>query len=955
MSNEYRDALMEHILANGDWHQVVASLSKDEITYEPSRVWVDPSAPGFTGTTCRVSDEELVRAYLLLKLTTCYGYDASPTVLEVERVYKPVGRPIGKGGRIDVIVRQSGNGAGGAFLFVECKTPETFDSDFKNIDGQLFRLSLQEQPRPKYLLYYTVDLRDGGLVDRVVLIDTTTFPDYESWDLAGQPITDVIPERYGRPKRKFFANVDTESTEHRPLDKTSTSSVFSRLREEIHDVIWGGGGTNNNEVFTFIVKLILCKIYDEKETAPGAEFRFQRFGDESEPESALALSERLNGLYREAEEIYLAMPQATAGPAFDPARLSPEKLAYVVGRLQGLSVTENVHDGDLLGEFFEQIVSQDFTQTKGQFFTPLKIVRFILALADVGEQADKIMRSARDDQGRPRLPYVIDPSCGSGTFLIEHMKLVTDTLNRSDVAEKLPQRLREWYDLWFGVQGHAWAREYIFGIENNYDLGLAAKVNMVLHGDGSMNTWISSGLLPFSSYWLDGRNNILGAGHEPNDGLYFSQANEQFDLVISNPPFSLTMSTDEVRDVQRSFSSLVKTVSEIVFIERWYQLLRNGGVFCCILPETVLDTKSNLNTRLFLYQFFRIKAVVSLPYDAFKPFTSTKTCIILAEKRPRTESRLWADTWADVTRANKSATKKEIFAEVVKKIGWSEDPIFMAEPLSIGYKRRKGLPDVQLRNELYSELPGGIVDDDATIRSVLSSYRSNHKDSELSPSARLGFWTDLKRIGMTDFLRLDPKYRWLWDHQRGVAHGSESRSQPLRSILEVVKLPQVKKGGLESETPLIDLERVEGRQGILRNVPLVDVIGSDKVRFEGCELAISKLEPYLGKVLIEPPPDALGSTEWVGLRRISDLPLLFVAHLLMLPDLCEAYRRLQSGKRHARFNPEEFLNLRVQLPSNAEIAYIQEQIAKGRKRIVAFRKGAIAVRKEIDRHYSSTR
>ena len=704
MSVEYRDALREHILANQDWRQVVATLTQHEITYEPSGVWVDPSAPGFTGTTCRISDEELVRAYLLLKLTTSHGYNASPSVMEVERVYKPVGRPIGKGGRIDVLVRQSESG-GGAFLFVECKTPETFDTDLKNIGGQLFRLSLQEQPRPKYLLYYTVDLRDGEFVDRILLIDTATFPDYEAWDSAGQPITDVIPERYGRPKRKLFANVATESTEHRPLDKTSTSSVFSRLREEIHEVIWGGGGTNNNEVFTFIVKLILCKIYDEKETAPGAEFRFQRLGDENEPESPLALSERLNRLYSEAEEMYLAMPQATSGPAFDPARISPEKLAYVVGRLQGLSVTENVHDGDLLGEFFEQIVSQDFTQTKGQFFTPLKVVRFILALADSGGRAERTMRSDRDDQGRPRLPYVIDPSCGSGSFLIEYMKLVTDTLRQPDIAESLSQRLREYYDLWFGVHSHAWAKDYIFGIENNYDLGLAAKVNMVLHGDGSMNTWISSGLLPFNSYWLDGRNNVLGTGHKQYNGLYFSQTNEQFDLVISNPPFSLTMSTDEVRDVQRSFSSLVKKVSEIVFIERWYQLLRDGGAFCCILPETVLDTKSNLNTRLFLYQFFRIKAVVSLPYDAFKPFTSTKTSIVLAEKRPRTESRLWADTWADVARANKSATKKEIFADVIKKIGWSEYPIFMAEPVSIGYKRRKGLPDLQLENELYSELP----------------------------------------------------------------------------------------------------------------------------------------------------------------------------------------------------------------------------------------------------------
>ena len=91
----------------------------------------------------------------------------------------------------------------------------------------------------------------------------------------------------------------------------------------------------------------------------------------------------MNDIYQQAENAYLALPRATEGPAFDPTRLSPEKLAYVVGRLEGLSVTENVHKGDLLGEFFEHIVSQDFTQSKGQFFTPQKLVRFMLALSDV--------------------------------------------------------------------------------------------------------------------------------------------------------------------------------------------------------------------------------------------------------------------------------------------------------------------------------------------------------------------------------------------------------------------------------------------------------------------------------------------------------------------------------------------------------------------------------------------
>ena len=154
---------------------------------------------------------------------------------------------------------------------------------------------------------------------------------------------------------------------------------------------------------------------------------------------------------------------------------------------------------------------------------------------------------------------------------------------------------------------------------------------------------------------------------------------------------------------------------------------------------------------------------------------------------------------------------------------------------------------------------------------------------------------------------------------------------------------------MESERALLDLESVESRQGLLREeIPLVDRIGSERISFKGCQLAISKLEPYLGKVLIDPPDDAIGSTEWIGLQTETGLPLEFVAHLLMLPDLCQAYRRLQSGKRHARFDPKEFLDLLVELPPSSQIVQIQEYVKSGRVDIVRLKSEASAVRSMID-------
>jgi type I restriction-modification system DNA methylase subunit len=955
----FRHAIADFIRALPQSSSVIDSIQiapdgTGTVTYNSKGLWVDPNAPGFTNTTTQITDEEMVRAYLLVRLATTFGYPAKPEVLEVERVYKPVGRPQGKGGRVDVLVRKPPKtGSKDAFLFMECKAPSKFDDDLKYIDGQLFRLSRQEPARPRFLIYYTVELKASALHERVIVIDTERFPDYESWDQAGQPLTDVIPSKYGQATKRRYANVIDQTKEHRPLDREVTPETFNRLRTEIHDVIWGGGGTNNNEVFILIVRLILCKIFDEKETLPKQEYRFQRLGDAFTPEEPGHLVDRLNDLYREAESAYLALTTASIGPAFDTSRISSEKVAYVVGRLEGLSITENKHPGDLLGEFFEQIVSQDFTQTRGQFFTPVKLVRFMLHLARVVDQAREVMLHGRDHLGRPRLPYVIDPSCGSGTFLIEYMKLIRRELGQSRVEAALPNRIRESHTVWFaGASSNVWAREYLFGIENNYDLGLSAKVNMVLHGDGSMNTWIKSGLLPFRDYWVHGRNNILGVAKPVSDRPYNAECNEQFDLLLSNPPFSIKLAPDEKLKVAEAFEVMANAQSEAIFIERWYQLLREGGSFCCVLPEAILDTSTYAFMRFFIFSMFRIRAIVSLPYDAFRPFTSTKTCIVYATKRSNKDVARFYASLKKNGAAPKGIPSHESLQKALDELSWSDETIFMAEPATIGYKRRKNLPDLYLPNELYRESNTGEVSEPqpSEPRTVLDYY---HAGENYPPNPKLGFWTSLRNIISRKGFRLDPKYRWLWDFQRGCVHGDPATASELSSFLAIVELPKVPKGELAEEAKLVDLESVEARQALVNDqLPVVDTIGSDKIRFQGCDLAISKLEPYLGKIIINPSAESIGSTEWIGLKITTEMPASVAAYLLMLPDMCEAYRRLQSGKRHARFEPDEFLHLCTQVPDQSRWQELEASIGQHRNQIIEMRRLEQEIRANIDQLFT---
>src|SRR3989338_4649349 len=193
-----------------------------------------------------------------------------------------------------------------------------------------------------------------------------------------------------------------------------------------------------------------------------------------------------------------------------------------------------------------------------------------------------------------------------------------------------------------------WAEKFIYGSEINPNLGTSIKVNMILHGDGSANIFVGSskgdGLSKFSKYQKISGENILDDSKE--SVVYQKDVNESFDVIITNPPFSVSLDNDTKRTLESSFVFGNKKNSENLFVERWYQLLKPNGRFGAVLPESVFDTTENKNIRLFLYKYFKIKAVVSLPQLTFEPFTSTKTSLLFAQKKTKAEIQEWDKLWS---------------------------------------------------------------------------------------------------------------------------------------------------------------------------------------------------------------------------------------------------------------------------------------------------------------------
>lgn len=941
-----------------------------------------------------LGDEEYVRAYLILKLKKELGYEAKNINFELEKEYS-IGRPSKKTARVDLIVSYPSdwpdiNKRGRAFLFVECKAPEKFESDKDFLKGQLFSLSRQESATPELGVYYTATIDGKKLLDKCVIVNFSEYPTWDDWDKDGQASNSIIPENFGAPKNIEYANVKQATKSQRQLRTDVTRLEFDRLRKELHDVIWGGGGTNNNDVFVILVRLFLCRVYDELETPPNGNYRFQRTaysnGLVESPESIVA---KMTTIFRQAAKNYLGYSDAEIAETtpFEVKKISAAKVAFVVEQLQDKSLTKNTYrgEGDLLGDFFEGIVSQDFTQTKGQFFTHTNLVKFCIDLSGFKDAVLKTFLEERDNQGRPRIPKIIDPSCGSGAFLIAALKEGTSAL--APLNGKLPARLEQYATMWFSEKNqNGWAREFLYGIEPNADLGMATKVNMILHGDGSTNIFVKSGLENFSEYASKDRSYGLAITTEKEKGFPYKKiCNEEFDFVFTNPPFSISLSGDEKKQLDKDFMLGSASTSENLFIERWYQLLRAGGKFVSVIPETILDSSSSSSIRLFLFEHFNIHAVISLPYVAFKPFTSTKTCILFAEKKTDEQVVAWNDAWVKQEKEYRRAVKgfksndedlrvqcaKELLPAIPSELGidaisttysneleeivkdgssWVFErvvaspevenyEIFLAEPQHVGYRRRKGLPDLEQPNDLFST---------SDSESVIRNYNKGGKES-----LRYGFKVKLSDLSIRPSLRIDPKYVHLWTKRNGEAFGPSPRLVKIKDLAIPFKVNKLPKGPLPEPRKLVDLANVESKMSIASGIEEVDEIGSDKIEFGDSDIAISKLEPYLGKVIINSKEEEwIGSPEWLTYKlssRVYDID--YLRFLLLTPEMLEVYRCLQSGKRHARLSEADLLSITVPEKSEIEQRKIAAECKSNINHILEKRAEISKLRNEIDKSF----
>ncbi len=269
-------------------------------------------------------------------------------------------------------------------------------------------------------------------------------------------------------------------------------------------------------------------------------------------------------------------------------------------------------DADVKGDLYEHLLNQLTTSGRaGQFRTPRHIVRMIVQMVDpkIGET-------------------ILDPALGTGGFLIgayEWIKLQnSDPANVAERPNGSGQKIKRGYgDKLNKTQWDFLRTQAFYGFDVDAHIHKIGTMNLILHG------------LEQSSILR--RDAIAGSPDDWED--------RQFDVILSNPPFSGSINKERIRKTL----PVISPKTEILFIGLMIDALRDNGRCGVIVPEGLLfgAAGAHKEIRRLLLEKCDLQAVVSLPGGVFQPYSGVKTSVLVFQKGQPTKSVWFYELTAD--------------------------------------------------------------------------------------------------------------------------------------------------------------------------------------------------------------------------------------------------------------------------------------------------------------------
>ena len=584
------------------------------------------------------------------------GY--KPNFIYLEKVWDS-GR--GHSGNLDILVYDENNLA---YLMIECKTwGEEHSKEHNKMikkGGQLFTYYWNENPT-RYLCLYS-----SALIGNKVEFKNDIVPTQEEWSsLANKDEAHSHWNKTFKDNGIFESYASPYDIKHRALTygmlkdlrEEDSGKIFNQIMEILrHNVV-----SDKSNAFNKLLNLFVCKIIDENKN-PDDELSFQWL----ETDTDETLQMRLNDLYKEGMWRFLnisvidysesqvndALKGLQADETFKKAikdmfidirlkkspnfafkevldeksfKANAQIVREIVELLQGYRFRYK-QKHQFLGDFFELLLNTSMKQESGQFFTPVPITRFIISSLPIREFVVNKIASNDNDI----LPFAIDYATGSGHFLTEYMEQVQTIIENADVSKVAPT-IKNKINAWKDSVKFDWAKEYVYGIDLDDRLVKTAKVSAFFNGDGEANIIWGNGLDNFktSNEYIE-KLKITDRFDEKNNG--------QFDILISNPPYSVEAFKSTLKDGEQTFelyNNLTDNSSEIecLFVERMKQLLKVGGWAGVILPVSILSNIGiHSKAREIIFKYFKVKSIVELGSNTFMA-TGTNTIILFLERR----------------------------------------------------------------------------------------------------------------------------------------------------------------------------------------------------------------------------------------------------------------------------------------------------------------------------------
>ena len=266
---------------------------------------------------------------------------------------------------------------------------------------------------------------------------------------------------------------------------------------------------------------------------------------------------------------------------------------------------------DVVGFIYERIIPPEERHMLGQFYTPPYIAELISKWA---------IRSADDK--------VLDPACGSGTFLVKAYSLLK---GMKPLA---------------GAGAHAELLEQVYGIDINPFPAHMTAVNLAMrdvsHPTSQMNVIVEDFFNIKPDHVLLSPFAIRTARGE----LRKETSIPHVDAIVANPPYTRWLEVsdstkkavdgvigDTLRDygLQARSRAGVETGIFMPFVVHGRDFLKEGGRLAMIISNSWLQTDVGINFTRYLLDNFKVHAVIDFATRVFD-LPLVATTVILLEK-----------------------------------------------------------------------------------------------------------------------------------------------------------------------------------------------------------------------------------------------------------------------------------------------------------------------------------